>query len=489
MSEGLTKPGSVVGAGTAVGATGLPRTIGFLGACGVMIGVIIGSGIFKTPTSIAAELGSPWVILGFWVAGGVLALFGALTYSELATMHPQSGGIYVFLREAFGRPVAFIFGWTYMLITKPYAAAGIAVVFSEHVSKLLSILLGIKVASYMEPQLFQTLLTCGVIILLTFINAVGTRLGTGVATFLTAIKIGALVFIILGTAVVVGLPAGTMTAVASPSTLALAVVPVMAAICWTYDGWSDIGAVAGEVKDPQRNLPRIYLVGTLAVTVIYVLVNLAYFAIVPIQEMQAIGLDAKLHGGTATLAPLVAERLIGSAGEAVIAMVVVVSTLGSTHSSIMTGARVTYQQACDGLIFRFLSGVDSKRKTPHVALWVQCGLSCVATIYAGSFEQLAGGFVFTMWIFYGMGGLALFVLRRTQADRPRAFKCPGYPVLPGLFVLSALGMTVLSIYQAWQVSPWWNQTYLFMIVLVAGLPVYFVWERLVGARRGSEARA
>ena len=414
-----------------------------------MVGIIVGSGIFRTPTSIAQEMGSPLLILLMWLFGGVLSLFGALTYSELATMYPQSGGVYVFLREGFGRPLAFVFGWTYMLITKPSAAAGIAVVFGEHINKLLG--------TNWDARWITTV----ILVVLTVINVRGVRLGTAVAGLLTSVKGLALIaIVVLGVALLKGSTAN-FAPVTAPKSVGLALVPVMFSIMWTYDGWSDVGAIAGEVEQPQRRLPRIYLAGTAAVTLLYVAVNAVYMYMVPLPEMAA----------TKTVGPLVMERIVGPAAGVAVVVLVLVSTLGSTHGSILTGARVTFGQARDGLLFRFLGRIHPRYETPAVALWSQLALSIVALWLLRDFQQMADAFIFTMWIFYGLAAAAIFILRVKRPDAPRPYRCWGYPVVPALFILVAAVMTGMSIYQSpAQTLPWIG-------LLVAGIPVYYLWIR------------
>lgn len=432
----------------------LPRRIGFWGASAIMIGIVIGSGIFASPTTIAKQMSSPALILWLWFLGGVIAFFGALTFSELATRFPRSGGVYVFLREGLGRPVAFVFGWTYMLITKPFAAAGIAIVGAEH----LHILLGY--------QGDVRLTTAAVIVFFTAINTPGVRGATGVAMLLTSLKIAALLAIVLLGVTLGQGNAANFVAQEAPQPFYLALAPVLAVIMWTYDGWSDVGAIAGEVKEPQRTLPRVYLMGTAAVTALYMAVNAVYFWLIPLEQMRS----------SETLAPMVMEALVGPAGATVVAVVVVVSTLGATHGAIMTGARVTFAQARDGLLFKALGHVLQRWQTPAVALWVQAALSVLAVYMAGSFQKLANGFVVTMWIFYGLAGLSLFIFR-ARGDGAAPFRCPGYPVVPGLFVASAFGVVLLQIVlKPQETLPWLG-------VLVAGFPVYWVWTRFLGGGR------
>lgn len=442
----------------------LPRTIGFWGATAVMVGIIIGSGIFRTPASIAGELASPLTILFMWLAGGVLSLAGALTYAELAVMYPQSGGVYVFLREGYGRCTAFVFGWTYMLITKPVAAAGIAVIFGEHVNTLLHV--------DWDPRVSTSV----ILVVLTWINARGVALGTGVAGVLTLIKVGALLAIVaLGVALQKGSGANFQPAAAPtdpethlPITLLAAIAPVMMSVLWTYDGWSDVGAIAGEIREPQRQLPRIYLAGTIFIVGLYLAVNAIYLAMMPLDEMR----------GTTTIAPIVMGKLLGPIGATAATVVVLIATLGSTHGSILTGARVSFAQARDGLLFQFLGRVHPRYQTPAVALWSQLVLSLAALWLLKGFDQLAGTFVFTMWIFYAMAGATIFILRARHPQAPRAYRCWGYPAVPALFIISAIAMTALSIWDSPRTTlPWIG-------VLFAGVPVYYIWLRFTGRRAG-----
>lgn len=427
----------------------LPRRIGFWGGSAIMVGIIIGSGIFRTPPAIARELGSPAIILSLWVVGGLLSLFGALAYAELGTMFPRSGGIYVYLHQGLGGAVAFVFGWTYMLITKPFAAAAISLVFAEHFNQLF----GLK----WNPQA----VTCAMLVLLTGLNVLGMRLGAGVAVFLTGLKVLALALIVgLGVALLKG-SASNFDPTPAPRPLLAALPVVMYYILFTYDGWSDVASVAGEVKEPRRLLPRIFLIGTAATIGLYVAVNAVYLSMVPLAEMR----------GEDTVAPLVVNRLLGPAAGAVVTAMIVISTLGATHGSIITGARVTFAQARDGLLFEFLGRVHPRFQTPYVSLWVQAALSCAAVLYLRRFADLAENFGFTMWIFYGLAAAGLIVLRVRRPDFERPYRCRLYPLVPLLFILAALAMTVMSVAQSpGKKLPW-------LAVLAAGVPVYYLWRR------------
>ncbi len=431
------------------GSPDLPRRIGFWGGSAIMLGIIIGSGIFRTPTQVAREMGSPAAILALWVLGGVLSLFGAFAYAELGTLFPRSGGIYVYLNRGLGGAAAFVFGWTYMLLIKPFAAGAIAVVFAEHFNRLFGL--------PWNPQAVG----CALLIVLTGLNVIGIRLGAGVAVFLTGLKVLALAGIVALGAVLLQGSAANFAPSPAPRGFFAAFAPAIYGILFAYDGWSDVASVAGEVRDPRRLLPRILLAGTALTIGLYVAVNAVYLSMVPLAEMRTVD----------TVAPLVVGRLLGPAGDVVVTAMIAVSTLGATHGSIITGARVTFAQAQDGLLFRGLARIHPRFQTPHVSLWVQAALSCAAILYMRNFKNLSENFSFTMWIFYALAAAGVIALRRSRPDLERPYRCWGYPVVPALFILAALAMTVMGVLE----SPW--QKLQWLGFLAAGVPAYFLWRR------------
>ncbi len=441
----------------------LPRKIGVWGGAAIMIGVMIGSGIFRTPTDIANNLGNPALILAFWATGGLVALFGALTFAELATMYPSSGGLYVYLHKGYGPMVAFVFGWVYLLLVQPTAVAGITTVCSQHILELIE-----PDVRQRAPLLDHRIITCLIVVALTAINISGMKKGAGVAVFLTAIKVLALVAIVVLPIALMKGSAGHFTAVAAPKPLLWALAPVMAAVMWTYDGWSDTAAVAEEITEPQRRIPRIFLLGNVGMMLLYVAVNAAYIALVPLGEMAQ----------TETVAPLVLERLVGPVGGTIVTVMIIISTLGAAHASIIVGSRVVFAQSRDRLLFDFVSRVHPRFQTPAVALGLICVLSCVVTFWLETFDRLIETFIFTLWIFYGMAGVAIFILRKREPGMSRPYRCWGYPVVPAVFVLVAAFMTVVSILE----SP--GETLPWMALLAAGVPTYYAWRS--ARRRGAD---
>lgn len=429
----------------------LPRRIGFWGGSAVMIGIILGSGIFLAPAAIAGMLGSPALVLAFWVFGGILSLFGALTFAELAAAFPRSGGVYVYLREGYGPRLAFMFGWTYLILLKPFAAAAVGIVFANHFNALLGV------------DWNPLAVACGMILLLTAVNVVTVRGSSGAAIAFTGLKLLSLVAIVgLGLALSKGSTANfAPTPAPAAWPLWMAVVPVMYGVLWTYDGWGDVSAITGEVENPGRTLPRILLTGTAAIIVVYVAVNAVYISLIPLSEMRTLS----------TVAPLVMERLLGGVGARVVTAIIVVSTFGMSHAAILTGARVSWAQAREGLLFRSLGRVHPRFQTPDVSLWIQGALCCAAVLYLRRYKDLSESYGFLMWIFYAMVAGAVIILRRKRPDLERPYRCWGYPWVPVTFILVSLGMTVLFIAQSPKTTlPWLG-------VLILGWPAHTIWTR------------
>ncbi|MGH7668968.1 MAG: APC family permease [Gemmatimonadaceae bacterium] len=432
----------------------LPRRLGFWSAVAVLVGSTIGSGIFRSPAGIADRLPGPLPLAIVWVAGGLFALCGALTLAEVGSAYPETGGVYVFIREAFGRMPAFLFGWSELTVIRAASLGAIAITFAEYAMRAVGF--NPAVAPY---DSYAHYLAAAAIALLGLVNIVGVRWSSLVLNATTLAKYGALLFIILF-ALAIGLPrtGGYYTPVAPAGSFALPAFGLaLVSTLWAYDGWADLSFVAGEVRDPQRNIPRALITGTLAVIGIYLLANIAYLAVLPVDQVRRSPL----------VAADVAQRLFGQPGVAFVGITVMLSTFGTLTGSLLTAPRIFFAMAEDRLFFRFVSRVHARFQTPHVAIGLSSALGIVFVLLR-SFEQLADTFVIGIVPFYALGVAAVFVLRRREGYHP-PFRVPGYPVVPALFVLSAVYLLTNAL---WSPSSRWPTAAVFAVVL-AGIPVYY----------------
>ena len=448
-------------AAPAAGAPVLPlRRIGLYAATCITIGNIIGSGIFRSPHTVGNFLDSlPLVVLA-WVLGGALSLCGSLVLAELAVAHPRTGGLYVFIREGFGDAWGFVFGWANLWVIKPTLIASVTSVFALYFCQALGL-----------PEATRLPVGVGAILLLTFVNWLGVREGVRTQTIFTTLKV---VGIAALCACAFALPhAGPDDAarqavadapVSAPPPVLLGLVLAMIPILFAYDGWTDSTYVAGEIRDPRRSLPIAILGGTVLVIAVYVLTNLAYYAVLSPREIAAI-------------APVGSEtvgRVLGAWGRQALAVLVAVSTFGTTNGSILTGPRVTQAMAADGLLWRPLAALDPRRATPARALWLQAGLSCVWLWAAGSFEDVSGWFVTTSWLFYALTTAALFRQRareRREGRRLSDYRTWLYPVTPWLFILVTVALIGSDLHdQGWRAAAG-------VVLAATGLPVYHLWRR------------
>jgi amino acid transporter len=441
----------------------LQRRIGLWTAIAVVIGSTIGSGIFRSPAGIADKLPGPIPMLSVWVMGGVFALCGALTLAEVASALPQTGGIYVFVRDGWGRLPAFLLGWGQLVMIRAASLGAIAITFSEYFHRVIGI-------DPVAPEhVTQVRIGAAIAILLTgTFNVLGVRLGAAVTNVTTVAKYGGLLFIILiafaigwpktGGYFTPAVPAGSVTTTA----FGLALVSTL----WAFDGWADLSYAAGEVKDPQRVLPRALIGGTLLVIAIYLLANVAYLAVMPIEEIR----HSKL------VAADVAQRLIGPGGVVFVAVTVMLSTFGTLNASLFTTPRIFFAMAEDKLFFPAVARVHPKFGTPWVAIALTAGLGAVFVMLR-SFEQLADAFVTAFLPFYALAVAAIFRLRRDPAYKP-SFRVPGYPVVPLLFVVSVVYLLANGFINP--ASRW--MTVGVFTVLLAGTPVYYL---TVGRHRGT----
>ena len=447
----------------------LPRKLGLWTAVAVLVGSVIGSGIFRSPAVIADRVPGPLPMLFVWVAGGVFALCGALTLAEIAGALPRTGGIYVYIREGWGRLPAFLFGWAELVVIRAAALGAISTTFAEYFLRVLGY--DTRVAPY-DAWVHYTA-AVAIVVTSTF-NILGVRWGALIQNTTTLAKYGGLLFIVL-VAFALGLPrtgVDHFTPVAPAGAFAMSAFGLaLVSVLWAFDGWADLSFIGGEVKDPRRNLPRALIIGSLAVIAIYLLANLAYLVVLPIDEMRRSPL----------VAAEVAQRLIGAPGVVFVALTVMISTFGTLNGSLLTSPRIFFAMADDGLFFRRVAAVHPRFETPYVAIGLAALLGVIFVLFR-TFEQLADAFVTAIVPFYALGVAAVFTLRGRPGYDP-SFRVPGYPVVPALFVLATIYLLSNAIIDP--TSRW--PTLAVLGVVVLGIPVYYA---TVGrARAGSGARA
>jgi APA family basic amino acid/polyamine antiporter len=436
-------------------ASSLPRRLGLWSAVAVLVGSTIGSGIFRSPAGIADRLPGPLPLLAIWLTGGLFALCGALTLAEVAGVFPRTGGVYVYIRESWGRLPAFLFGWSELVIIRAAALGAISTTFSEYFLRVLGYDPGVQPYST-----YVHFIAAAAILLTATFNYVGIRWGSLVQNITTLAKTGALLLIII-LALVIGLPqtGGHYSPAVPPGSFALGRFGLaLVSVLWVYDGWADVSFVGGEVKDPEKNLPRVLIYGTVIIIALYLLANLAYLAVLPVDEIR----HSKLVAADA------ADKLMGAAGVAFVSVAVMISTFGTLNGSVMTGSRVLFAMAADGLLFKPIAIVDRRFQTPGVAIWLGATLG-VVFVLAGTFEQLADTFVTAIVPFYALAVGAVFILRRRPGYRP-PFRVPGYPVVPAIFIVATillLGNAIID--PASRVA-----TLAVLGVILLGIPIFYL---------------
>ena len=434
-------------------STGLPRRLGLWSSVALVIGITIGSGIFRSPAGIAQKVPSPMLMLGLWVVGGIITLCGALSLGELAAALPETGGFYAYLREGWGRLSAFLFGWSQLVLIRASALGGIAVTFGEYFLRSC----GIDPVTHFVAARG---LSAGAIAFAAAVNIVGVNLGATIVSVSTVAKFSALAVLIVAALVLGGGHGATVshltTATGAPiglGALGLALVSVL----WAYDGFGDLSFAGGEVKDPQRNLPRAIIIGTLALIVIYVMTNVAYLYVSPIEAVAR--------------SPLVAAdtmmALFGRVGVVLVSIFVMISSFSSLNGSMLASPRIFFAMADDGLFFKSIARVHPRFKTPHVAILLAAVLG-MALVLSRSFEQLTNTFVLAIWPFYALSVAAIYRLRRLRPDMPRPYKVVGYPVVPAVFIAAVIGFVVNAL-----INDTLNTSLTFLLIL-AGIPVYYV---------------
>jgi amino acid transporter len=427
----------------------LSRRLGFWSSVGFVIGMTIGSGIFRTPAQIAARVPDPLMMLAVWAIGGAVTLCGALSIAELAASLPQAGGLYVFLREGWGRPTAFVFTWSELVLIRAAGLSGIATVFGEYLLRSLGY------DPVLHPGAADYCAVAGIVIA-TIANVRGVQTGALMTGATSAAKFAALAFIAVAALLLGG------RADASAAHFAVGQAPVRAglfglafiSVLWAYDGFLDVSFLAGEVRNPERTLPRAIVGGTLAIVAIYLTTNAAYLYVLPID--------------TVASSPLIAAdtmaALIGRAGASFVSIVVAISTFGAVNSDLLGAPRIFYAAAEDGLFFKTLGRVHPTYRTPYVSI-VFSALLGIVFVLTGTFEQIADTFVLAIWPFYGLAVAGLYRLRR-RTDLSRPYRVPGYPIIPAIFIAACVYLVASALIG----DPLW--TGITLSIVLAGVPVY-----------------
>lgn len=429
----------------------LPRVLRFSDLVLLTLGSVIGSGIFIVPATVLTQTGgSLRLALFVWVVGGLLSLLGALTYAELAAMKPESGGLYVFIRDAFGSSVAFLYGWALFLVIASATVATLAVAFSSYLRELTSL----------SPWAMKAV-AVAMIIAIAVINVLGTRRSANLQNGTTAIKVGAIllmsVFLLIRGD---GLTSVSAVLPGPQGSVLAAIGAAMLGVLWAYEGWHYITYSAGEVIDPQRNFARGIIVGTAALIGIYLLANVAYVAALGVQRSAA----------SERIAAEAVSHLLGPEAGKLIAVAILVSMFSAANAVVLTGTRVYFAMAQDGLFFARMGSVHPRWKTPAFAVVASCAWAAVLAL-SGTFEQLLAYVVFTGWAFYALGAASIFYYRRRAPDAPRPFRVPGYPVTPLLFIVVAAAIVLNTVF----LHP--GQAAIGIGLILLGVPVYGFWRR------------
>lgn len=456
----------------------LERKLGLFDSTMIVMGVVIGSGIFLTTGLMAKSIPSATLLLIAWIAGGVLSLAGALAYAELGAAMPEAGGQYIYLREAYGPMSGFLFGWIMFLVYQTGSIAAVSVGFAEYFGYFFPSLSTSKILYATTITVFSKSFTyslsvgqwvaIAVIIFLSILNYIGLGFGSVVQNIFTVLKIGAIIAIVaLGFIIGKG---GDIDFAINPSGLSSGSLIVgfgvaMIAVIWTFDGWNNINFTAGEIKNPKRNLPLSLILGTVGLTALYVAMNYIYLYALPIKDMM----------GVTRIAEKASTALFGGAAASLISAAVVISTFGCVNGMILTGPRVYYAMAKDNLFFRRVAGVHPRFRTPGFSILIQAIWACLLTL-SGTYEQLFTYVTFAAIIFYIVAVAAVFTLRKKYPDLPRPYKTWGYPVMPILYIVACLGILINTLLE----KPVESLAGLGLVAL--GIPVYYYWRSKIKAK-------
>ena len=446
----------------------LQRVLGLWSAISIVIGTVIGSGVFLVPSAMIHFVGSVRLLFIVWIVAGLLSLFGALTYAELAAAMPEAGGEYVYLSAAYGPFWGYLYGWTQFWVAKSGSIATLAAGFYTYLTAFFPVL-GISICvvplhigpggSLLEIHYGQ-LVAIALILVLAAINYIGVKSGGNVQVFVTVIKM-ALIAGIIVVGIVFGRGdfghfGGSVAGVGGMAGFFAAMVSAL----WAYDGWNNVSMVSSEIRNPQRNLPRSLILGTAAVIVTYLLINVAYFYVLSPAQV----------GASNRVAAEMMSHIYGHAAAGAVTIAVLISIFAALNGSILSGSRVPYAMARDGLFFRTAAAVHPKFKTPGHSMILLCLWSSVVVL-SGWFDDLYNFVIFGSWILYLMTAVSLFVLRWKRPDLPRPYRVTGYPFVPVLFVCVALMLLISTL----QTRP--RESLMGLGLMALSIPFYFYWKR------------
>ena len=447
----------------------LTRGVGPWAAAAVNVANMIGTGVFLKTRVMTCNVGSAKLVLVVWLAAGLLSLAGTFAYSEIAAMMPEAGGDYVYLRRAYGRLVGFLYGWVAFAVARAGSQAALAVG--------LAIFMNVALGGALDRQHFGvsslTLVALAAIWIVALINCASVASGGRMALVLTLAKVGLVLGVGIGAFVFAagdwshlsesGL-AGTCEGVAGSARGGIAGFgAAMLGALWAYDGWQNVAPLAGEVRDPQRNLPRAFVGGTLAVAALYLLVNLAYFyALTPVQIASV--------PASSSVATQVMQRFLGPIAVSMTAVALMISSFGALHASVLANSRIPFAMARDGLFFRALVRLSPRTNVPVRAILAQAAWASILAL-SGTYDTLTDSVIFSSWLFYGLMTAALFVFRKKMPDAPRPYRAFGYPLIPMIFLL----VTAALLVNTFVAAP--REALRGVAVLAAGLPFYWYWAR------------
>ena len=449
----------------------LKRALGPWAAASIVVGTVIGSGIFLVPKTMIQRTGSLEAVYAVWVVGGLLSLAGALSYAELAAALPEAGGEYAFLREAYGPLWGFLYSWTQMWVAKSGSIATLATGFFLYLTNFFEPLKGVfyTVPLSIGPNggpleiQYGQIFAIALILALGWLNYYGVKVGGDVQVTVTAIKV-ALIAAIIFAGLFFGHAHPPAVGTAAPLTFSGFIAALVAAL-WAYDGWNNVSMVSSEIVQPQKNLPRALIGGTLAVIAIYLAANAAYFHVLSTSEV----------AGSTRVAAEMMQRIAGGWGASAVSVAAMISIFAALNGSILSGARVPYAAARDGYFFHQIARVNPRYHTPGVSIIV-LNLWAALLVLSGKYDDLFNLVIFASWILYGMTAAAVPVLRWRRPDLHRPYRTIGYPFVPVLFILAAIVLLITTAIE----RP--RESLMGIGVIVLGLPFYFYWKKQISHR-------